>query len=98
LNILLLECLEVLQSLGYRTSPGSFGEQIIVQGLPLNEMISGDRLRLGPDVVVEITRQRTGCERLEAAQAKATRLSVAMPACWPASSTAALSASATRPK
>jgi MOSC domain-containing protein YiiM len=73
LNILSLEWLEELRSLGYRTEPGEFGEQIIVKGVPLDTMHSGDRLRLGPDALVEITRPRTGCGRLEAAQGKSNK-------------------------
>jgi MOSC domain-containing protein YiiM len=70
LNILSYEWLESLRPLGYRTEPGEFGEQIIVKGLSLDGMNSGDRLRLGVEALVELTLQRTGCFRLEAAQGK----------------------------
>lgn len=68
LNILSLEWLEGLRPLGYRTEPGSFGEQIIVKGLPLETLQPGDRLRVGGEALLEITKPRTGCIRLEAAQ------------------------------
>lgn len=68
LNILSLEWLESLRPLGYQTEPGSFGEQIILKGLPLETMQPGDRLRIGAEALVEITKPRTGCIRLEAAQ------------------------------
>ena len=44
LNILSLEWLQGLRPLGYQTKPGSFGEQIIVKGLPLETLQPGDRL------------------------------------------------------
>lgn len=68
LNILSYEWLESLRPLGYQTEPGSFGEQIIVKGLPLETLRSGDRLLIGGEALVEITKPRTGCIRLEAAQ------------------------------
>lgn len=35
--------------------PGTFDENILVDGLDLSEMTVGDRLRLGNDVIIEIT-------------------------------------------
>lgn len=68
LNILSYEWLQALEPQGYRTGPGQFGEQLIVQGLPLMELEPGHRLQLGDKAVVEITKPRTGCDRLERAQ------------------------------
>lgn len=68
LNILSYEWLQALEPQGYRTGPGQFGEQIIVQGLPLMDLNTGDRLQLGEHAVVQITKPRTGCDRLERAQ------------------------------
>lgn len=68
LNILSYEWLQALEPQGYRTAPGQFGEQLIVQELPLMELEPGDRLQLGDQAVVEITKPRTGCDRLERAQ------------------------------
>jgi MOSC domain-containing protein YiiM len=68
LNILFYEWLERLLPMGYRTEPGSFGEQLILKGLPFETLKSRDRLRLGAEAVVEIIIPRTGCVRLEAAQ------------------------------
>lgn len=70
LNILSYEWLEGLRPLGYRTEPGAFGEQIVLKGIPLEQLQAGDRLRLGAEAVVEITMPRNGCIRLEAAQGK----------------------------
>lgn len=68
LNILSFEWLEELRPLGYQVAPGSFGEQLIVRGLPLLSLQAGDRLLMGSEALVEITKPRTGCIRLEAAQ------------------------------
>lgn len=69
LNLLSLEWLERIALLGYRTGPGQFGEQIIVSGMPVEELQPGTRLQLG-STVIEVTKARTGCSRLEAAQGK----------------------------
>lgn len=68
INLLSHEWLQALAPQGYRTAPGQFGEQLIVQGLPLLELQPGDRLQLGDQAVIEITKPRTGCDRLERAQ------------------------------
>lgn len=68
LNILSYEWLQALEPQGYRTAPGQFGEQLIVQDFPLMELEPGDRLQLGDHAVIEITKPRTGCDRLERAQ------------------------------
>ncbi len=68
LNILSYEWLEELRPLGYQVEPGSFGEQIVLKGLSLQSLQAGDRLRMGGEALVEITKPRTGCIRLEAAQ------------------------------
>lgn len=68
LNILSFSWIEGLQKLGYKTTPGSFGEQLIITGLDVEGLASGERLYLGEIAVIEIVKPRTGCERLEAAQ------------------------------
>ena len=68
LNILSLEWLENLRAKGYHTDPGEFGEQIIVQDLDVEHLLPGDRLQLGESATIQITKARTGCERLEAVQ------------------------------
>jgi len=67
-NVLSAEWLELLTSLDYRTGPGEMGEQLIVSGFPIDDLRSGDRFRIGEYVVLEITKPRTGCSRLEQAQ------------------------------
>jgi MOSC domain-containing protein YiiM len=68
LNILSYEWLQSLEPQGYRTAPGQFGEQLIVQGLPLMDLQPGQRLQLGDQAVIELTKARTVCDRLERAQ------------------------------
>ena len=68
LSILTLAWVEGLKSEGYITTPGSFGEQLMISGLNVDELGSGEHLALGEDAVIEITKPRLGCERLEAAQ------------------------------
>jgi MOSC domain-containing protein YiiM len=61
LNILSYETLDEMRSQGYHTAPGEMGEQLIVRGLDVLALEVGDRLQLGADALVEITKQRTGC-------------------------------------
>ena len=68
LNLLSYEWLQQAGQGGYRSQPGEFGEQIIIQGLALNELNPGARLRIGDQAIVEIVKPRTGCDRLQAAQ------------------------------
>jgi MOSC domain-containing protein YiiM len=76
LNLLSLEWLEARRREGYRTGPGQFGEQLIVKGLDVLSLNPGDRVQLGDEAVVEITKPRTGCLRLAAAQRQAEELDV----------------------
>lgn len=70
LNLLSREWLNSVQPKGYKTQPGQFGEQMIVEGLNFDEIQPGDRLQLGEEACIEITKPRTGCERLVLAQGK----------------------------
>jgi MOSC domain-containing protein YiiM len=68
LNVISLEWLESLRPRGYKTSPGQFGEQIIVEGLAVEDLPPGARLQMGPEASIEVINTRTGCSRLEGAQ------------------------------
>jgi MOSC domain-containing protein YiiM len=70
LNLLSLEWLMQLKPQGYKTEPGDFGEQIILSGLDVEKLAPGTRLQLGDDACVEITKLRTGCERLVTVQGR----------------------------
>jgi MOSC domain-containing protein YiiM len=70
LNLISLEWLAAVKPRGYRTEPGQFGEQIIIEGLAVQELAPGDRLQIGNQALIEVTKLRNGCERLEKAQGK----------------------------
>ncbi len=70
LNIMSWEMLENLRAEGFDTTPGAMGEQLIVRGVAVDELAAGDRLRIGADAVVEITKPRTGCAKFETVQGK----------------------------
>jgi MOSC domain-containing protein YiiM len=67
-NVLSREWLDGMAPLGYRTAPGEFGEQLVVRGFRVEELLPGDRFRVGDEVVLEVTMPRHGCTRLQAAQ------------------------------
>jgi MOSC domain-containing protein YiiM len=68
LNLLSRAWLDSNAAKGYKTGPGQFGEQIIIDGLPMETLQPGTQLQLGESAWIEITKTRTGCERLELAQ------------------------------
>jgi MOSC domain-containing protein YiiM len=68
LNIMAAESLDQLAAEGFKIAPGEMGEQIIVRGVPVDTLATGDRLRIGPDAIIEVTTPRTGCDRFEALQ------------------------------
>jgi MOSC domain-containing protein YiiM len=69
-NILSYEWLQQRQQEGYRAEPGQFGEQMIIEGLPASGVEDGSQLHLGSEAIVEITKARTGCDRLQAVQTR----------------------------
>ncbi len=72
-NLLSADWLAAAAAQGYRAGPGQFGEQLIVAGLELIDLLPGARLLLGDAAVLEIVKGRTGCDRLEAAQGKSIK-------------------------
>lgn len=68
LNIMAAHTLEELRGEGYKTAPGEMGEQLVVAELDVNRLPTGARLQVGVEVVVEVDKPRTGCERLRAIQ------------------------------
>lgn len=74
LNLLSYEWLMEREKEGYKTKPGSFGEQLVIEGLAVENLQPGDRLQIGDEACIEITFPRTGCERLEAAQGISNKL------------------------
>ncbi|UCE61313.1 MAG: hypothetical protein JSU63_06110 [Phycisphaerales bacterium] len=59
-----LELLEELKGEGYPVGPGSFGENVTVQGVNVQRLAPGDRLHLDGGPVLELTVLRTTCSIL----------------------------------
>ena len=68
LNVMAAETLEQLRAEGYRTAPGEMGEQIVVSGIAVDRLAVGTRLMIGDEVVIEVDKPRTGCDRLRRIQ------------------------------
>jgi MOSC domain-containing protein YiiM len=58
------EGIEELAAKGFTVAPGSLGENITTRGIPRQEWRSGQRWRIGADVVIEITKRRGPCSAL----------------------------------
>lgn len=56
-----LELIEALAAEGHHVAPGHFGENITTAGLDWDVVLPGSRLRLGDEVVLEITEYTTPC-------------------------------------
>lgn len=61
-----LELIERLQEEGHPIFPGSAGENVTVKGLEWSQLAPGERLALGPEVVIEITSYTTPCKTIAA--------------------------------
>jgi MOSC domain-containing protein YiiM len=58
-----LESIERVKADGHRAFPGSFGENLTLEGIELAAIQPGDRLRIGTDgLVVEITKYAAPCQ------------------------------------
>jgi MOSC domain-containing protein YiiM len=57
-----IERLEALAAEGHPIGPGSAGENITTHGIDWDHVVPGTRLRLGRDVLLEITRYTTPCK------------------------------------
>jgi MOSC domain-containing protein YiiM len=62
-----LEQIEALGAEGHTVTPGALGENVTVAGLAWAAVVPGARLRLGPDVLVEITRYTSPCFNIRVA-------------------------------
>lgn len=59
-----IERLAALAAEGHAMAPGSTGENITTEGIDWDDMLPGTRLRLGSDVVIELTRYTTPCKTI----------------------------------
>lgn len=65
LNVMCRETLEQMKSEGYRVGPGEMGEQIVLDGIVIEQTTPGTRIQLGETAIIEVVTNRTGCSRLE---------------------------------
>ncbi len=59
-----LEAIDTLRGEGHTVAPGALGENVTVAGLDWEAVTPGTRLRLGADVVLEITRYTSPCANI----------------------------------
>ncbi len=60
-SLLALESIAKMQALGLNVRPGSFAENLTTEGLDLLSLPVGSRVRVGEDVVLEITQHGKVC-------------------------------------
>lgn len=60
-----VEVLTTLQAEGHPVYPGALGENLTLVGLDWNKMVVGTRLKVGEEVILEITSFATPCKKLE---------------------------------
>jgi len=57
-----LERIEAMAAEGHPIAPGSTGDNVTLSGIDWDAVVPGARLRLGADVLVEVTRYTTPCK------------------------------------
>lgn len=62
------ELFDELKSAGFSIEPGMMGENVTTRGIDLLNLPQGTRLRIGADVVLEITGLRNPCVQLDGIQ------------------------------
>jgi MOSC domain-containing protein YiiM len=60
-SLLALESIEKMKEKGLNVKPGDFAENITTQGIDLSKLTPGMRLKIGKDVVLEITQIGKDC-------------------------------------
>jgi len=56
-----LEAIQALQREGHRVVPGALGENLTVEGVEWSSVVPGSRVRVGGEVVLEVTRYTSPC-------------------------------------
>lgn len=59
------ELLDELAQAGFIVAPGELGENLTTRGIPLLDLPTGTRLRVGDEAVVELTGLRNPCVQIE---------------------------------
>jgi MOSC domain-containing protein YiiM len=62
-----METIRALQAEGHPIVPGAIGENVTVEGLDWKAIVPGSRMRLGGDVVLEVTGYTSPCSNIAAA-------------------------------
>ena len=60
-----VELYDRLRSLGIDLTPGAVGENFTTEGLDMQSLAKGDRLRVGSSCVIELTDVRVPCRNLK---------------------------------
>ncbi len=60
-SLLADEDIDRMRALGLELPPGAFGENVVTRGLDLPALKPGQRLRLGPEVLLEVTQIGKTC-------------------------------------
>ena len=74
INLMCSAALAGLRDEGFKTGPGEMGEQIVIDGVDVDQLPPRTRLRIGMEAVVEVVLPRTGCDRFERIQGKPKKL------------------------
>ncbi len=64
LNIMDAETLAELQAEGFPVGPGIMGENLVIEGIRLDQMPPGTCIRIGRQVLIETTKLRQPCSNL----------------------------------
>jgi MOSC domain-containing protein YiiM len=59
-----LERIRALQAEGHPIDVGTAGENVTIEGLDWNQVVPGSRIRLGADVLLEVTAFTTPCKTI----------------------------------
>jgi len=74
LSIMSAATLAILREEGFQTAPGQMGEQLVLEGIDVDNLPAGAQVKLGPTAIVEVVEPRTGCDRFERIQGKHKKL------------------------
>ena len=61
ISLLEIESIDIMAAKGAKVSPGDFAENITTEGIDLSELKIGEKLRLGADVEIKITKFGKQC-------------------------------------
>ncbi len=59
------ELFEELAAYGFRVAPGDLGENLTTRGIPLLDLPTGAKLRVGREAILELTGLRNPCVQID---------------------------------